>query len=319
MLGESDSYTNPIEWFVEAAGTYRGRGTRGDGEEFVGELTIEPAVEGAGAMLHFEARGDAPRPLHEDHMLIGMTRGGSLYLWGLDSSTERIRKHELRETGQSDGAERFTFGIGRPDNQSVFREQITFGFAGDRVMVEYAAAKPGESLDEPSRIELVPEGQFSLSERSETTEITYREFTARPPGEVVECVESLYEQVFGSDRPADIRDDGLWSPEGTAHLNLARAEDHVVGFKIGYQRRPDQFYSWLGAVLPGFRRRGIATELLTRQHTWASEAGYSSIRTKTTNEWREMIILNLQHGFDIVGTEHDRHDELKIVLEKGLG
>ncbi len=318
MLGNSSDTPNPIDRFTSAAGSYLGRGRGEDDEPFVGELIIEPAVDGAGALLHFEARGDQPRPIHEDHMLIGKTRAGELYLWGLDSSSERIRKHELREVDDSSGPAQYRFGIGRPDNHSVVREEITFGFAGERVSLEYAFAEPGETLETSFAIDLVPEPQFSLSERSETTDLTYREFTSRPSEDTLAALEAIFEQVFDDERPADFDDDELWEDHRDVHLGVARADERLVGFKLGYQRRPDQFYSWLGAVLPAFRRRGIATELLTRQHAWADAHDYTSIRTKTTNQWRRMLILNLEHGFDVVGTEHDRHGELKIVLEKEL-
>lgn len=34
-----------------------------------------------------------------------------------------------------------------------------------------------------------------------------------------------------------------------------------IGYKLGYERQRDTFYSWLGGVHPDFRRRGIAREL----------------------------------------------------------
>ncbi|HEY8343405.1 MAG TPA: GNAT family N-acetyltransferase [Calditerricola sp.] len=45
-----------------------------------------------------------------------------------------------------------------------------------------------------------------------------------------------------------------------------------------------------------YRRRGIATELMKRQHAWCRRHGYQTIRTHTKNKWREMLILNLRHG-----------------------
>ncbi|MFB6352091.1 MAG: GNAT family N-acetyltransferase, partial [Bradymonadaceae bacterium] len=99
---------------------------------------------------------------------------------------------------------------------------------------------------------------------------------------------------------------------------IAEIDGRPVGFKVGYERHSGQFYSWMGGVVPEFRRRGIATELLVRQHTWAREAGFDSVRTKTTNESREMLILNLERGFEVVGTELDRENDVKIVLKKRL-
>lgn len=92
----------------------------------------------------------------------------------------------------------------------------------------------------------------------------------------------------------------------------------VVGFKIGYQDRKWRFYSWLGGVDPDYRKQGIASELMRRQHEWCKEQGYEVIRTQTKNKWRSMLILNLRHGMDIVGTYTDERGEPKIILEKRL-
>lgn len=97
---------------------------------------------------------------------------------------------------------------------------------------------------------------------------------------------------------------------------VALDDDRVVGYKIGYQDRETRFYSWLGGVYPEYRGKGIASELMRRQHEWCKVQGYMVIRTLTKNKWRDMLILNLRHGFDIVGTYTDEKGEPKIILEK---
>ena len=99
---------------------------------------------------------------------------------------------------------------------------------------------------------------------------------------------------------------------------LAVANDQAVGYKIGYQDRKLRFYSWLGGVHPDYRGRGIASELMRRQHEWCSSQGYSLVRTQTKNTWRSMLILNLRHGFDVVGTYTDEKGEPRIILERRL-
>ena len=47
---------------------------------------------------------------------------------------------------------------------------------------------------------------------------------------------------------------------------LVEHAGRVVGCKLGYERQPGHYHSWLGGVLPGFRGRGLAAELLRRQH-----------------------------------------------------
>ncbi|MFD2569181.1 GNAT family N-acetyltransferase [Spirosoma soli] len=98
---------------------------------------------------------------------------------------------------------------------------------------------------------------------------------------------------------------------------LAIDDQTVVGCKLGYERQPGQFYSWLGCVSPSHRGQGIAAELMRQQHDWCRQQGYMTIRTQTYNQWRNMLILNLRFGFNIVGALQGKHG-LMIVLEKDL-
>lgn len=97
----------------------------------------------------------------------------------------------------------------------------------------------------------------------------------------------------------------------------ARDGDRVVGFKLGYERTREEFYSWLGGVLPDYRRRGIAAELLKRQHAWCVDTGYPTVTTEVVNRNVAMLKLNLDHGFMIVGTRADDNG-LKVLLSKQL-
>ncbi|SHL69212.1 GNAT family N-acetyltransferase [Hymenobacter psychrotolerans] len=98
---------------------------------------------------------------------------------------------------------------------------------------------------------------------------------------------------------------------------LAFDGEGLIGCKLGYERKPGHYYSWLGGVHPDHRGQGIAAELMRRQHAWCQEQGYYRIRTQTYNRWRAMLLLNLRHGFDIIGTVQGARG-LTIVLEKEL-
>jgi len=91
----------------------------------------------------------------------------------------------------------------------------------------------------------------------------------------------------------------------------------VVGFKLGYGRRPERFYSWLGGVHPDFRRRGIARRFMVEQHDWCAARGVEVIETATTNGFRGMLLLNLHSGFDVVGTR-TTDGQLSILMSKRL-
>jgi GNAT superfamily N-acetyltransferase len=92
----------------------------------------------------------------------------------------------------------------------------------------------------------------------------------------------------------------------------------VLGFKIGYER-DGQFYSWLGAIIPSFRKMGIATAFANRQEEWARNHGYHTLWMKTRNRFPEMLIMALQRGFVITGFDAREHvREHRIILAKSL-
>ena len=87
------------------------------------------------------------------------------------------------------------------------------------------------------------------------------------------------------------------------HLILAAYDgDKPVGFKAGYER-DGYFYSWMGGVLPAYRKKGIAQALANAQEAWAKKQGYDSITFKTRNVHKAMLIFALGNGFDIIAVE----------------
>jgi len=108
---------------------------------------------------------------------------------------------------------------------------------------------------------------------------------------------------------------------GKQHLILiATCDEQPAGFKVGYNKESDgSFYSWMGAVLPGFRKLGIAQKLLDEQIIWARSYGYQCIRFKTRNHLKSMLSFGLKNGFDIVAVvKYPDVRDHRIVLEKAL-
>jgi ribosomal protein S18 acetylase RimI-like enzyme len=93
--------------------------------------------------------------------------------------------------------------------------------------------------------------------------------------------------------------------------------EKLVGFKAGYAIAERNYYSWLGAVHPDFRSRGIATQLARAQHAWLVQREYSSVETATLAENRAMANLNLNMGFLVVGSKLESHG-LKVLWAKRL-
>lgn len=106
------------------------------------------------------------------------------------------------------------------------------------------------------------------------------------------------------------------------HLALIaeQAGGELIGYKVGYERENDgSFYSWVGGVRPGWRRRGIATDLAHAMETWAESQGYNSLRMKTQNQFKGMLHLALGEGFDVIGFDPAETTMKHVVwLEKPL-
>ncbi|MEP5611429.1 MAG: GNAT family N-acetyltransferase [Cyclobacteriaceae bacterium] len=102
---------------------------------------------------------------------------------------------------------------------------------------------------------------------------------------------------------------------------VAEIEEQLVGFKCGYERDTGtkKFYSWLGGVLPQFRKKGVAESLLSKMEEWCLERGYEVLEFKTFNEHKAMLIFAIKSGFEIVDVRYSEKDDRKrIVLQKEL-
>ena len=105
---------------------------------------------------------------------------------------------------------------------------------------------------------------------------------------------------------------------GPALITARFANGTLAGFKLGYRRGATLFYSWLGAVHPDTRRRGVAAELMRRQHEWARSQGYTEIETQTRAANNAMIILNLKSGFRVRGFGLDTMGREIVIQRKQL-
>ena len=100
---------------------------------------------------------------------------------------------------------------------------------------------------------------------------------------------------------------------------VARLEGALVGYKVGYQLTKDTFYSWLGAVIPEYRKHGVATLLLNYQEKWLRNSGYKQIKVKSTNRFPGMLNLLISNSYEVIGIEESSYGyEDKILFLKKL-
>ena len=101
---------------------------------------------------------------------------------------------------------------------------------------------------------------------------------------------------------------------------IAEIDNQPVGFKIGYNRfHNGSFYSWMGGVLPKFRRIRVAFSLANFQEKWATKNKFSSILLKTRQKHDGMIAFSLNRGFIITEeTQITPAEETRIWMQKSL-
>ena len=141
--------------------------------------------------------------------------------------------------------------------------------------------------------------------------------TGLPSAMLLQSLLDLHLTVFPDQMREEVLAEMRYYQNRRLTVWLARADNRVVGYKMGYERKEGHFYSWLGCVDAAFRGHGIATELMVQQHDWCRDNGYRAVRTQTYNQWRSMLLLNIRQGFDIIGTQQGTYG-LVIVLEKKL-
>jgi GNAT superfamily N-acetyltransferase len=137
------------------------------------------------------------------------------------------------------------------------------------------------------------------------------------PDDLAEIV-GLYNQMF---RPP--RDEEHFSRRYLGRHNvvqmIARVSERPVGFAVGFELKPRVFFLWFLAVLPAFRRGGVASQLLDAMHSWARQNDYESIRLECFNRQRPMLHLAVEQDYDIIGLRWDSdHGDNLILLQKQL-
>ncbi|MEX0679871.1 MAG: GNAT family N-acetyltransferase [Balneolales bacterium] len=100
----------------------------------------------------------------------------------------------------------------------------------------------------------------------------------------------------------------------------AHNDEQLVGFKVGYALSRHIFYSAKGAVLPLYRRQGIATRLLLEMMTNAASMGSRELRYDTFPAlYPGMLILGLKLGFHIKFARwNPEYNDFQVRLYKKL-
>ena len=150
----------------------------------------------------------------------------------------------------------------------------------------------------------------------EKNKIQLRSIEGLPEEEVLDTLLGLYTQIFQDAQPEFFLN-RLRSKEDLLSI-ISYSNKQAVGFKIGYRYDLSTYYSWIGGVLENFRKQGFGARMAQRQETWVREKNYKKLRTKSMNQYKAMMILNLKNGFDIVQIYTNQSGQTKLVFEKSL-
>ncbi|MDW2878524.1 MULTISPECIES: GNAT family N-acetyltransferase [Bacillaceae] len=145
-------------------------------------------------------------------------------------------------------------------------------------------------------------------------EVNYQIYAGMPKQEMLDKILPLHASIFGESGQLESK----MADKPKQLVAVAACQERVIGYKMGYELEESKFYSWLGGVDEEFRGSGIASRLMEMQHEYIKRRGYRLVRTKTMNKWRDMLILNIKHGFDVMETYIDEKGMHKIILEKKL-
>jgi GNAT superfamily N-acetyltransferase len=136
------------------------------------------------------------------------------------------------------------------------------------------------------------------------------------PGPVIEEISGLMVDCFGEAPQPNFSE--RVAEKLRPMVLIACVDGEAVGFKLGYEKNREEFFSWLGGVRTAFRRNGIARDLLRAQHQWCAERGYRAVLTESANEYRAMLMLDLSEGFEIEGTRTYPERGLRVLMRKRL-
>jgi len=136
--------------------------------------------------------------------------------------------------------------------------------------------------------------------------------------DAVPLIARMYNQIYRPGRDADFFNRRFRGRFNILIL-LATLDELPVGFFVGFELKPNVFFSWLYGVLPEFRRQGIASQVMDAVHEWTTAHDYAVIRFECHNQHRPMLHLAISQEYDVVGLrwDADRGQNL-LIFEKTL-
>jgi hypothetical protein len=151
---------NLLQALVATKGKFRGKGVNHEGENFTGELIIEPMVGGAAVLLRYRAQLDDGSVAHEECTLLSSGPDGRLTLWPVMSELDVVLPHvQIKDTAHARTASSVggVFASGEQDEQDTFREEITIELSHTgELTYAHAWGLPGGKFEDRSSCCMAP-------------------------------------------------------------------------------------------------------------------------------------------------------------------
>lgn len=137
----------------------------------------------------------------------------------------------------------------------------------------------------------------------------------------IQAYVTLTETAFGQAVPKDWVHHVTWRLEQMPDVTIFTAliDGQLIGYKAGYATAYNRYYSWMGAVHPDFRRRGIGRKLMEMQHQWLDPSRFDLLETQVAKTNIAMIKMNSEAGFKSSGLKMSKNGEPYLTMEKRLG
>ncbi len=112
--------------------------------------------------------------------------------------------------------------------------------------------------------------------------------------------------------------ENIYNNDQTLNTVIAYFNGKIAGFGIAKEDE-QKYYIWLVGVLDNFRGKGIGKKIVLNNIRFARKKGYKEIFFKTSNKRKEMAILGLKMGFNIVGfNQNQSMQNSQIILNKNI-
>ena len=140
MPDKHKKHLDLLEVLMKRSGHYMGIGVNHEHKEFKGDFEIIPVVNKRGIHIKYKAVGTSGVEFNkheslynidtilfnEEHTVIAYDNNNRLSLWTLNNNITTFIKFDLRRYKQvTPKRHLFIFGFGNPDNNNIYREEIT--------------------------------------------------------------------------------------------------------------------------------------------------------------------------------------------------